>query len=158
MINNSRLLPQNMAPFGSDQLSKFYQFARKSMLPLWVLSSRTEGTYTAKRLRITDWNLEMAVGMARDDALLLFSPRPTKCGRPLPWVAHWQLGNCLPPFRYLLTLVHWCMLINGRWLLGSQMTAIEKRERERVERQRGKRKKREREVEGTLGWLGKADC
>ena len=54
MINNSRSLAQNMVPFDSDQLSKFRKFAQKSMPPIRALSSRTEGTNTTRRLRVTD--------------------------------------------------------------------------------------------------------
>ena len=45
-----RSLSQNKAPFGSDQLSKFYYFTLKSMLMIQALLSRTKGTITMRRL------------------------------------------------------------------------------------------------------------
>ena len=63
---NSRSLPQNNASFGLDQLSKLCHFARKSVPMIQLLSSRMKGTNTTRRLRETNWNLEMAVGVARD--------------------------------------------------------------------------------------------
>ena len=56
----------------------------------------------------------MTVVVAGDDVLLSFSLRPPTRGRPPPWVAHRQLGSCLPPFQHLLTLVHRRVLLNGR--------------------------------------------
>ena len=47
---DSRSFPQNKAPFGWNQLSKFCHFAQKSVLTIRILSSRTEGTITTKRL------------------------------------------------------------------------------------------------------------
>ena len=62
----SRSLPQNNASFGSDQLSKLLNFAQKSVSTIWPLSSQMKGTNTTRRLRETNWNLEMEVGVARD--------------------------------------------------------------------------------------------
>ena len=53
-------------------------------------------------------------GVAGDGVLPSFSPRPPMCDRPPQWVAHRQLGSCLPPFWHLLMLVRWRVLLNGR--------------------------------------------
>ena len=87
-INNLRLLLENMALFGLDQLLKFSQFSRKSVSSIRAFLSRMEGTNTVRRLRANNWNLEMAVGVAGEGVLQSFSPWPSTRGRSLPWVTH----------------------------------------------------------------------
>ena len=65
-----------------DQLSKFRQFARKSVPPIRPVSSPTEGTNTTRRLIAIDWNLEMAVRVAGDGVFPPFSPQPPTRGGP----------------------------------------------------------------------------
>ena len=48
---NSRLLPQNKASFGSDQLAKFCRFVWKRVPTIRALSARMEGTIGTRRPR-----------------------------------------------------------------------------------------------------------
>ena len=56
---DSRSLPQNKAPFGLNQLSKFCYFARKSLPTIWTLSSQTKGIVGMRRPRETCWSQEV---------------------------------------------------------------------------------------------------
>ena len=53
MSKDSRSLPQNKALVGSDQLSKFCQFAHKSIPMIQALSSRTKVTIIMRMSRGT---------------------------------------------------------------------------------------------------------
>ena len=68
---NSRSLPQNKAPFSSDQLAKFVVFGRQSVPMTLALSLRTEDTIVTRRSRGTCWDLEPVVGVARDSGATL---------------------------------------------------------------------------------------
>ena len=51
MNMNSRSLPQNKAPIGSDPLAKSVVFVQKSVSTIWTLLSVMEGTILKKRSR-----------------------------------------------------------------------------------------------------------
>ena len=140
---DSRLLPQNKASFGSNQLSKFRHFAQKRVPTIRSLLSRMEGTIMMRRPKRTNWHSKTAGGWPETAFHCCSVVLPHTRGRPVSWVAHRQLGSCLPPIRHLLKLIHRRVLINSCWLLGSQMASMEERERYR---ERDKRRKREIEL------------
>ena len=132
----SRSLPQNKTLVGSEQLSKFRQFAQKGILMIWALSSRKEGIIMAKRSRRTCWDLEPAVGVAGDSGA---TPRShSRCRRRYrSCLTLTEVGPTISPPCELDELAHvrrWCR---------SQLTVL---------MHWGERNKREREKErGTIG-------
>ena len=53
---DSRSLPQNKAPFASDQMTKFCRFAHKTVLTIQALSSWMEGTTVTRRMSLASWD------------------------------------------------------------------------------------------------------
>ena len=96
-----------------------------------------------RRPKRTNWHSKTAGGWPETAFHCCSIVLPHTRGRPVSWVAHRQLGSCLPPIRHLLKLIHRRVLINSCWLLGSKMASMEERERYR---ERDKRRKREIEL------------
>ena len=118
---NLRSLPQNKALFSSDQFTKFVVFAQKCVPMIRALSLGTEGTILKRRSRRACWNLEQAMGVARDDKATSrsYGSPPTR-----PTMANdgdWAAGELPPPLlapsevvgpahalrRALATLIMW---------------------------------------------------
>ena len=151
-INNVRSLPQNMASFGSDQLSKFCQFVRKYVPPIWVLSSWVEGAITKRRWRGVGLHLETTMGVAGDEV----SPwLPYTCSTVA--VAEKQPSHqstsfdSLPPVRvpqFTITTVDHQDVVRSRWESERDVRG-ERREQRRERRWLGKEK---RMGWGVAGW------
>ena len=107
MINNTRLLPQNKAPFGLDQLSKFRQFVQKCVPKICALSSQTEGTITTRRSRGNCLSQEPPSKLAREwrSATMSHDPRQAR-SPPQTTVFHGE-----PNWTQLLC----CALVSQLW-------------------------------------------
>ena len=90
-----RLLYQNKTPFGSDQLSKIRQYARKCVLSIRVVSSRTDGTITTRRPKGFDWYL-LACKIGQRTARNVGEPQPSHAQPTVANDSDWGVGKPCP--------------------------------------------------------------